>query len=56
MTIKMPEVKIVATGTVCWPPVEEMRAKLKEAHIEYVDVMLDNEVLEVYKTMMGVKG
>jgi hypothetical protein len=30
MTIKMPEVKIVATGTVGWPPIEEMRAKIIE--------------------------
>ena len=48
---KMPEVKIAATGSVGWPPVEEMRMKLKESDIESSQ-LLDAEVLEAYKDLM----
>ena len=48
---KMPEIKIIATGSVGWPSVIEMRQKLKESDIESSQ-LLDAEVLEAYKDLM----
>jgi hypothetical protein len=50
--IKMGVVKVVATGTVGWPPVEEMIRKVCEAEPDFKEIAYD-KVLEAYQRVIA---
>lgn len=52
----IPPIRIVAAGSVSWPPVEEMRKKLLETRdTAKVTAMTDQEVQETYKMICANK-